>query len=40
MSYNYLVLARAMLPEMALVAGAVLVLGYDLAFGRKRSLEP
>ncbi len=38
MSYNYLILARAMLPEMALVAGALLVLGYDLVFGRKRTL--
>ena len=39
MSYNYFILARAMLPEMALVVGALVVLGYDLTFGRKRTRE-
>jgi NADH-quinone oxidoreductase subunit N len=38
MNYSYSILARALLPEMALVAGALLVLGYDLTFGRKRTL--
>lgn len=37
MSTGYAFLARALLPEMALVAGALLVLGYDLIFGRKLS---
>lgn len=37
MTYNYFILARALLPEMALVAGALLVLGYDLVYGRRHS---
>ncbi|MCX6951727.1 MAG: NADH-quinone oxidoreductase subunit N [Verrucomicrobia bacterium] len=36
---NYTELFRAMIPEAALVAGALLVLTVDLLFGRKRSLE-
>ena len=35
---NYTELFRAMLPETALVVGALLVLTFDLTFGRKRSL--
>lgn len=35
MSFDYLLLARALLPEIALVIGALVVLGYDLTFGRK-----
>jgi len=37
MSHSYLILARAMLPEMTLVAGALLALAYDLMFGHKRT---
>ncbi len=36
---NYTELLRAMLPETALVFGALLVLTLDLAFGRRRTLE-
>ena len=38
MSYHYSLLARAVLPEISLVAGALLVLGYDLVYGRRHSL--
>ena len=37
MSFNYVFLARALLPEMTLVAGALLVLGYDLFVGRRHT---
>jgi len=37
MNYSYATLARALMPEMALVAGALLVLGYDLFVGRRHS---
>jgi NADH-quinone oxidoreductase subunit N len=37
MSYSYFILARALLPEMALVVGALVVLGYDLVYGRRHS---
>ncbi len=37
MSHSYLILARALLPEMTLVAGALLVLAYDLLFGRRHT---
>jgi NADH-quinone oxidoreductase subunit N len=36
-NYSYVLLARALLPEMALVAGALLVLGYDLVRGRRHT---
>ncbi len=39
MIYSYSILARALLPELALVTGALLVLGYDLVFGRNRTGE-
>lgn len=35
MSFDYLLLTRALLPEIALVIGALVVLGYDLTLGRK-----
>lgn len=35
MSFDYLLLARALLPEIALVIGAVVVLGFDLTAGRR-----
>lgn len=35
MSFDYLLLTRALLPEIALVIGALVVLGYDLIFGRR-----
>ncbi len=38
MNYGYLTLARALLPEMTLVAGALLVLAYDLIRGRRHTL--
>ena len=38
MNFGYDLLARALLPEMALVAGALLVLGYDLIYGRRHTL--
>jgi NADH-quinone oxidoreductase subunit N len=34
MSYNYLLLFRALLPEIVLVSGALAVIGYDLIAGR------
>src|SRR5687767_15413635 len=34
---NYIELARALLPEAALIVGALLVLGIDLFGGRKRT---
>lgn len=37
MTLDYLPLARALLPEITLVAGALLVLGYDLVRGKKHS---
>jgi NADH-quinone oxidoreductase subunit N len=36
-SFDYLLLTRALLPEIALVIGALVVLGYDLTLGRKLS---
>ena len=36
MTFNYLLLTRALLPEIALVLGALAVLGYDLFAGRHR----
>ncbi|MCR6655200.1 MAG: NADH-quinone oxidoreductase subunit N [Opitutus sp.] len=36
---NYSQLGLALLPELSLVFGALLVIGYDLAFGRKAALE-
>ncbi len=39
MSYSYAILARALLPEITVVAGALLVLAYDLIFGRRYSLN-
>ena len=38
MNYHYALLFRAMLPEITLVAGALLVLAYDLIVGRRHSL--
>ena len=38
MNFDYSILARALLPEIALVAGALIVLGYDLVYGRRHSL--
>lgn len=35
MSFDYLLLSRALLPEIALVIGALVVLGYDLLAGRR-----
>ena len=35
MTPDYVTLARALLPETALVVGALLVLGFDLVYGRK-----
>ena len=37
MNYGYWILARALLPEMTLVAGALLVLAYDLIRGRQHT---
>ena len=37
MNYGYWLLARALLPEMTLVAGALLVLAYDLIRGRQHT---
>jgi NADH-quinone oxidoreductase subunit N len=37
MSYQYLLLARAMLPEISLVAGALVVLAYDIIYGRRHT---
>ena len=37
MTPNYVELFRAFLPEAALTLGALLILGYDLAVGRKRA---
>ncbi len=39
MIHDYIGLFSALRPELALVFGALVVLGIDLAFGRKRSLE-
>lgn len=39
MSFDYLLLTRALLPEIALVLGALAVLGYDLIAGRQRPAE-
>ena len=36
MTFDYLLLTRALLPEIALVLGALAVLGYDLIAGRHR----
>ena len=38
MNPSYALLARAMLPEITLIVGALLVLTYDLIFGRRHSL--
>ena len=38
MNYSYALLARALQPEIILTDGAVLVLAYDLIFGRRRQL--
>lgn len=40
MSLSYAELYRALLPEVALVLGALIVLGIDLAFGRKNDAAP
>ena len=37
-NYSYALLARAFQPEIILADGAVLVLAYDLIFGRRRAL--
>jgi len=37
MSYQYLLLARAMLPEISLVAGALVVLAYDIIYGKRHT---
>lgn len=39
MMHDYLGLGRALLPELSLVLGALLVIAYDLAFGRSASGE-
>ena len=39
-TYSYAQLAHAFQPEIILVDGAVLVLAYDLIFGRRRGLAP
>ena len=38
MSYSYFILGRAVLPEITLVAGALVALGYDLIWGRRQTL--
>lgn len=38
MNFSYDLLARGLLPEITLIVGALLVLGYDLARGRNHSL--
>ena len=37
MSYDYFLLFRATLPEISLVAGALVVLAYDLIYGRRHT---
>ena len=39
MSPSFADLAHALMPELSLVVGALLVLGFDLAIGRRDSLE-
>lgn len=39
MNHDYLGLARALLPELALVVGVLIVLGFDLVTGKGRSRE-